>query len=46
MKLLHTIDSQILGFWQASPDDRLWAYIGLVPVATLIVYLVIVPFLP
>lgn len=37
MKLLHTIDNQILAFWYTAPSDRLWAYLAtFVPVVAVI----------
>lgn len=28
MKVLRTIDNQILAFWYTAPSDRLWAYLA------------------
>ena len=28
MKVLRTIDNQILAFWYTTPSDRLWAYLA------------------
>lgn len=28
MKVLRTIDNQILAFWYTAPNDRLWAYLA------------------
>ena len=28
MKVLRTIDNQILAFWYTSPDERTWAYLA------------------
>lgn len=41
MKLLRTIDNQILAFWYTASDERVWAYLAtFVPVSALIVGLV------
>lgn len=38
MKVLRTIDNQILMFWYTAPSDRLWAYLAtFVPAAALII---------
>ena len=28
MKVLRTIDNQILAFWYTAPSDRFWAYLA------------------
>lgn len=34
MKLLRTIDNQILAFWFTAPDERVWAYLATFVLAT------------
>lgn len=36
MKVLRTIDNQILAFWYTAPSERLWAYLASLPVAVLV----------
>ncbi|MEE6635320.1 hypothetical protein [Limosilactobacillus pontis] len=42
MKLLRTIDNQILAFWYTAPDERVWAYLAtFVPATALIIGLIV-----
>ncbi len=42
MKLLRTIDNQILAFWFTAPEEREWAYLAtFVSVSALIVGLIV-----
>lgn len=42
MKLLRTIDNQILAFWFTAPEERAWAYLAtFVPVSALIIGLIV-----
>lgn len=36
MKILQTIDKQILAYWNTAEDERLWAYLASLPVAVLV----------
>ena len=36
MKILQTIDKQILAYWNTAEDERLWAYLASLPVVVLV----------
>ncbi|WP_323074986.1 hypothetical protein [Limosilactobacillus reuteri] len=36
MKLLQSIDQQILAFWYTTPNERLWAYLATLPLVVLV----------
>lgn len=36
MKILQTIDKQILAYWNTAPSERLWAYLASLPVVVLV----------
>lgn len=37
MKILQTIDKQILAYWNTAPSERLWAYLATLPVVILMI---------
>lgn len=37
MKILQTIDKQILAYWNTAEDERLWAYLATMPIFVLII---------
>lgn len=37
MKILQTIDKQILAYWNTAEDERLWAYLATLPVVILMI---------
>lgn len=37
MKILQTIDKQILAYWNTAPSERLWAYLATMPIFVLII---------
>lgn len=40
MKILQTIDKQILAYWNTAEDERLWAYLATMPVMVLVIDIV------
>lgn len=37
MKVLQTIDKQILAYWDTCENERLWAYLATLPVFILVI---------
>lgn len=37
MKILQTIDKQILAYWNTAANERLWAYLATLPVFILVI---------